>query len=736
MNEAVARGLVFGRDIVFTYGPYAAVFTRLYHPATDALAMGAGIVLGLAYALALLTAMPKASGPRLLALILAFGLLLLARDTLLQCYALVAGLALARWLEPAAGPPRAPLLRVLLVMAPIGLLALTKGSAGILGAAVALLAAPLLWWRGHRAAALAALLAPLGGLLLAGWLIGQPAAAVPDYLAGLWAISSGYTEAMAFGGKAGHVLAYLLAAAAIGWLLWRSLAGQGLRRGYLTALYALSLFMAFKGGFVRNDSHAAMAAYLLPMALVLLPARPPWRAWAPALLLSLLCWCVIVYQYISHRPQQVAWRSVIETYTSAAQGLALRWSDAGAIRAQYDSRKAALRVLAALPRVPGPVDIYPVNQTEVLAADLNWSPRPVMQSYSAYTPGLAELNRRHLLGPRAPQQVFFAVDAIDERLPALEDGPSWPLLLGAYRPVAVHEGRLQLQRQAGAATAAEFAGPARAIEGQLGVPLPLPASELPLFARIDLQPTLLGRLLALLYKPPMLLIETQTAGGKTAQWRLVSGMARAGFVLSPLVERTSDFVRLYAEPARSSHQRVSRITIAPRRGAGWLWQRGYRVQLVPLPPPAAPLDERLLGVSPGPVTMPDGVQQAQAADCDGSIDRINRSHPMPTWALARAPLEVEGWLTAGVKDAAPVGQAFLMVSDADGKRRFLPLHKRQRDDIARHFGRPELGAGGFHGDVDVSSLAGQVWLGLALQRGPELRLCRHISIPFEFKQSP
>jgi len=34
-NEAVARHLVFGRDIVFTIGPLASILTRMYHPATD-----------------------------------------------------------------------------------------------------------------------------------------------------------------------------------------------------------------------------------------------------------------------------------------------------------------------------------------------------------------------------------------------------------------------------------------------------------------------------------------------------------------------------------------------------------------------------------------------------------------------------------------------------------------------------------------------------------------------------
>ncbi len=35
MNQAVAQGLVFGRDMIFTFGPYASIYTKSFHPATD-----------------------------------------------------------------------------------------------------------------------------------------------------------------------------------------------------------------------------------------------------------------------------------------------------------------------------------------------------------------------------------------------------------------------------------------------------------------------------------------------------------------------------------------------------------------------------------------------------------------------------------------------------------------------------------------------------------------------------
>jgi len=37
MNEAVAQGKRIGIDVIFTFGPYASVYTHMYHPKTEIL---------------------------------------------------------------------------------------------------------------------------------------------------------------------------------------------------------------------------------------------------------------------------------------------------------------------------------------------------------------------------------------------------------------------------------------------------------------------------------------------------------------------------------------------------------------------------------------------------------------------------------------------------------------------------------------------------------------------------
>ena len=35
MNQATAQGLSFGKEMIFTFGPYASIYTKSYHPSTD-----------------------------------------------------------------------------------------------------------------------------------------------------------------------------------------------------------------------------------------------------------------------------------------------------------------------------------------------------------------------------------------------------------------------------------------------------------------------------------------------------------------------------------------------------------------------------------------------------------------------------------------------------------------------------------------------------------------------------
>lgn len=54
LNQAVAQGLAFGKEIIFTLGPYSSIYTKAYHPATNIMMNVGSLYLAISYWVALL----------------------------------------------------------------------------------------------------------------------------------------------------------------------------------------------------------------------------------------------------------------------------------------------------------------------------------------------------------------------------------------------------------------------------------------------------------------------------------------------------------------------------------------------------------------------------------------------------------------------------------------------------------------------------------------------------------
>jgi hypothetical protein len=215
---------------------------------------------------------------------------------------------------------------------------------------------------------------------------------------------------------------------------------------------------------------------------------------------------------------------------------------------QHMAAASRTRDRLAFPAPKGTVDLYPSEQGYAVAYRWPWGGRPVFQSYVAYTPALAQLNANHLRGERAPDTIFFAVEPVDRRFPALEDGLSWPELLARYRVRGGTGQYLWLERAERPRTYELV--PIGEVAARLGEDVTVPASDL-VWARVDLRPTLLGRIVRLLYKVPQ---PTLAVNGH-ADFRLVPELLRAGFLLSPVVLNREAFAALTMSrggmPARS-----------------------------------------------------------------------------------------------------------------------------------------------------------------------------------------
>jgi hypothetical protein len=737
MNQAVAQGLVFGREVIFTYGPYASVLTRAYHPATDAMMVWGASQVVVAFSVALMVLSIGRVGIWLLSVAFAVGAMTPLRDALLLWYPLLVALCCDRLFRAPSGPQHRPreashLWLLALLCSPLGLLPLVKGVMLISCCVVAgLLVLQFVLERRWRAAGVVVAV-PLAWMLSCWALAGQPLYALPMYVESMLSIISGYTAAMSSEGVPWEPMAYLAGSSWLLAVLWLDSDARGPRRFVLPAVFALSLFLAFKAAFVRHDGHALIAGSFLLLAALSLNLRWRSRRAVSALVVATGVWALIDAQYLGSDPLQFV-RSIKVAVTSVWSGMGRRLSDDGGLQADFDASLAAIRNGHRLLPLDGRADIYSFNQSHLLAAGARWSPRPVFQSYSAYVPELVEKNRRHLMSDAAPESVVFRVEPIDGRVPASEDGASWPLLLSAYRPVALETGTLYLARHAQAPSPPETAGPPTPppVVASMGVPVVVPAGPDPVFARIDVRQTLLGRLAGLVYKPSELRIGMRLDDGRMRSFRFVAGSGQAGLVVSPLIESSAEFALLYGGKGYLSAKKVDSFWITAERPAR-LWATRYTVSFERLVP-EAPIDVgRLVGFDAF-LTLDGERWGAVAPGCDGNIDTINGIAPgvEPGAAELRSDglLSVSGWLALSTKTADLPDRVLLVLTDPSGARAFVEPRRSRRVDLGEHFAVGGMADAGFEAAIDVSDLRGRYLMALAYQKVGTLHMCPQFAIP-------
>lgn len=729
MNQAVAQGLSFGRDIIFTFGPYASIYTKLYHPSTDFLMISGSLYLALSYWACLVILMKGVQWRWVLILCATFAGLMYSPDALFFSFPLLVGLATfnilfsedRRLVESKLAP-----IYVALLFAPFGLLPLVKGSILILCVATAALCSVFFVANKQRVLAITCLLSPLVSMFFFWIASGQSAANLPNYFISMAPIVSGYTEAMAVGGKTREVITYLIASMFL--LLTISSQKQIIAASkiFLFLIYFLFLFISFKAGFVRHDGHALIAGTSILIAALLLPFIFNNRTILPVIVIALFSWFLIDRHYIKTSTESIG-NNVISTYSSAWHGIKNRIENKNWPRLEFDAAVNTLRKKASFPVLQGTTDIYSYNQSYLIASGNTWSPRPILQSYSVYTPALAEINKKHLLGSKAPDNIIFSVEPIDGRFPSIEDGASWPILMVNYQPTRMENDFLFLRKKK---SISEIEKPLKLTSEKhtFGESVNLPHSSQPIFAQIEIKPTLLGRIASIFFKPSQLQITLELKNGMRKQYRIIAGMAKSGFLISPLIENTAEFGMLYGKNGFLEGKLVKSIAIAPRYGRTKLWNDEYTVTFRQIRT-TSPIDISKIFKFDGFDSELSGSTATIAEKCDGSIDAVNDTSPAPAKFAASSLLSVSGWLAASVDKAILPEAVYVVLTDEQGNHKYLRTHLTPRPDVGAYFKKTKLNESGYGTMADVSALEGKYTLGLAIKMSGKVKICPQFKIP-------
>lgn len=603
---------------------------------------------------------------------------------------------------------------------PFGLMPLIKGSMLIACVAIAVNCAIMLSIAGY--ARLVPIIFIAGGVATPiFWLCsGQALPDLPGYFSSMMPIIAGYSSAMSISGDPIQLQAYIGSMTVITLLAYYS----GRERPLIAFLFAAAIagmaLLVFKAAFVRHDGHAIIGGGFILFVGLMVATR--FRAGAGALPLALAAfsWSVVDTAYVHSTPTSIILRAASK-YQEAEQGVSDIIMATQKRKEMYDERMSQLRNEANIPTLAGTTDIYSYDQWALLASGNAWSPRPILQSYSAYTSSLANLNREHLLSHTRPDNILFSLQTIDARFPSLDDGASWPTIISNYAPIGNASSRLILRRKfEETATPASMTALSQAIYG-FEAEIPVPEFEGAVYLTLDIRPTNLGRVQNALFKNPPIELIAKLVGGEERHYRIVPEMARSGFVISPLIETTEDFLMLYGYSSFLDQQRVKSFSL---RSSGvkisWNQQVGVTFQGLELPndsnlaPPA--------GVSQ-PFQLTGSSRTIDGVGCSGWIDAINHLDPRQEKLYSDASFSAKGWFAISTEEGLIPDETLIALTDRQGRRNFLPTKRILRSDVATYFKQPKLIQSGFDVRADLRELQGEYDLRMAYRLAGQVFVC-------------
>lgn len=365
-----------------------------------------------------------------------------------------------------------------------------------------------------------------------------------DYALNSLEISSGYQAVMGLPTPEGQLVTALWVFAALGgYVVWH-LATQQNRIRSIACLLILAafLFLNWKHGFVRADGHMLGFFYCALVPAVAFPALFRERVsnpWLPRII-------VVAIAGFCLTGMRNTFTSVVDYAPNVANEKLQRniqaLLDLGQARQQLEGQVNQWKIEAQLPKAQefigeAPVDVLGFEQAIALFNELNYTPRPIFQSYSAYTPHLAELNAEFIISKAAPEFLLLKLQTLDERVLLANDSQLMALFPHLYEFRLLEKDFYLFQRRNETPDLEDLAPKlVRSAEMVLDQELSIAdLSSTHLWIEIDFPFNLLGRARNFLYKPPLVYLIVTDFDGKEERFRIPRPIALAGFQINPLV---------------------------------------------------------------------------------------------------------------------------------------------------------------------------------------------------------
>jgi hypothetical protein len=207
------------------------------------------------------------------------------------------------------------------------------------------------------------------------------------------------------------------------------------------------------------------------------------------------------------------------------------------------------------------VDIVPNEVSEIYFNGLNYNPRPTLQSYQAYNQYLDNKNREKYLSDTAPDFVIYGVESTDNKYAWGDETLTLLALLQRYKPVKIWDNRLLLEKQPVIKTLKPIKSETVKLRFGQDYNIPVDTSVNTIrVLKIKATYNWFGKLLNLFFQPSHFVVTLTTEDGKKASYNSVSILLEKGLIINSKIDNVQD-VKQFFESASLHDKAVKSINI-------------------------------------------------------------------------------------------------------------------------------------------------------------------------------
>jgi hypothetical protein len=327
---------------------------------------------------------------------------------------------------------------------------------------------------------------------------------------------------------------------------------------FVLFVLGLFLFVIYKNGVVRYGSNVYMffrgGVFVVCLAYLFLP-----RVFR-GIFYSIHAWVIVIISFWainvlpeSHKP----YLSVID--------LSLFKIKAAEIKKYINDVNQYDKWISDLPQKNhklveliknGTIDIVPVEISQAYFNSLNYNPRPVIQSYSAYSGYLDSLNFKKYISSSSPDFILYSLGTIDDRYGFFDETWTRLAMLNNYEPIGSFNNQILLSK---------LKHPKKIVKGRtvfaktkLGEETLITSSNSLQLASVEIRYNLFGKLRRIFFKPPSITVTITLENGEVYTYKGITTILKGGVIINKYID-SNDELEIFMNSKGELNTNISKI---------------------------------------------------------------------------------------------------------------------------------------------------------------------------------